>query len=81
MAMREERPDVQALSGTDTHVYEAVAGLAVDGRPATVDEVVHATALPEETVRRSLDTLAELGWLKADGDTYVLGPHQWGLEY
>jgi DNA-binding IclR family transcriptional regulator len=79
--MRDERPDVQALSGVDTHVYEAVAGLAVNGRSATVDEVVHATALPEETVRHSLDMLAELGWLKADGSTYVLGPHDWGLEY
>ncbi|MDP9845413.1 hypothetical protein [Streptosporangium lutulentum] len=79
--MREERPDVQALSGTDSHVYEAVAGLAVDGRSATVDEVIHATALPEEAVRHSLDTLTELGWLKVAGSAYSLGPHQWGLEY
>ncbi|SFL04114.1 IclR helix-turn-helix domain-containing protein [Streptosporangium canum] len=76
-----ERPDVQALSGVDTDVYEAVSGLAVQGRRATVAEVAHATDLPEETVRRSLDGLTEAGWLKAAGTAYVLGPHGWGLEY
>ncbi|MDP9861540.1 MULTISPECIES: helix-turn-helix domain-containing protein [Streptosporangium] len=79
--MNEGRPDVQALSGVDTDVYEAVSGLAVEGRAATVAEVARATALPEETVRRSLDGLTEAGWLKVAGTSYVLGPHGWGLEY
>ncbi|MEV8630368.1 hypothetical protein AB0395_01810 [Streptosporangium sp. NPDC051023] len=79
--MSEERPrDVQALSDADTRVYEAVAMLAVDGGTATADEVIHATALPEESVRRSLETLTEAGWLKAAGAAYVLGPHRWGVE-
>ncbi len=79
--MSEERqPDVQALSEVDTHVYEAVAGLAGEGGTATIDEVVHATALPEEAVRRSVATLTEAGWLAADGTAYALGPHDWGVE-
>ncbi|GAA3119865.1 helix-turn-helix domain-containing protein [Streptosporangium carneum] len=79
--MSEERsPDVQALSDADTRVYEAVAGLAVDGRTATVEEVVQATALPEDAVRRSVATLAEAGWLEEDGGAYALGPHDWGVD-
>ncbi|WP_433254786.1 hypothetical protein ACQPYK_13450 [Streptosporangium sp. CA-135522] len=79
--MAEERPDVQALSGVDTDVYEAVSGLTVQGGTATVEEVAHATALPEEAVRRSLDGLVEAGWLRVAGTAYVLGPHSWGLEH
>lgn len=76
----EQSSDVQALSGEDTRVYEAVAGLAVDGRTATVEEVVRATALPEEAVRRSVGTLTEAGWLRAVGAAYALGPHDWGVD-
>lgn len=79
--MSEERQaDVQSLSGTDTRVYEAVAVLAVDGGTATVEEIVHATDLPEETVRHSLGTLAEAGWLRADGAAYAIGRHDWSVE-
>ncbi|MFF5213049.1 hypothetical protein [Streptosporangium sp. NPDC000396] len=78
--MEEGIPDAQALSDVDTRVYEAVAGLAVAGKPATADEVAHATTLPEEAVRRSLDALVEAGWLRTAGTAYVLGPHGWGLE-
>lgn len=76
-----EHPDVQALSDADVRVYEAVAGLAVAGGTATLERVVHASALPAETVRHSLATLTRAGWLRAEGTSYVLGPHRWEVEY
>ncbi|GHH63285.1 hypothetical protein GCM10017673_03880 [Streptosporangium violaceochromogenes] len=81
MEMSGEPPDVQALSDADVRVYEAVAGLVVAGGTATLERVVHAGSLPEETVRHSLDTLTRAGWLRAEGASYVLGPHRWEVEY
>ncbi|MFC3981775.1 MULTISPECIES: hypothetical protein [Streptosporangium] len=79
--MSEERQaDVQALSTTDTRVYEAVAVLAVDTRTANVEEIVHATGLPEQAVRHSVETLTKAGWLTADGGSYAIGRHDWSVE-
>lgn len=76
-----ELRDVQAMSGLDTQVYEAVAARAVEDGEPTVAEVARLTDLDEERVRRSLETLAERGWLTRAGRRYRLGPHDWGLDY
>lgn len=73
--------DVQEMSGTELTVYEAVAALNTDDRPATVGEVAGMTGLGEDDVRRCLDSLAEGGRLVPKGNTYLLGAHDWGLEY
>ncbi|MDF5755737.1 hypothetical protein [Spongiactinospora sp. TRM90649] len=73
--------DVQALSDAQTHVYEAVASLAVDGRIAHVSDVAQMTGWPEHDVRQALVTLVENGWLIQKGDGFVMGPHDWGLDY
>jgi hypothetical protein len=39
------------------------------------------TDMAEDVVRRSLAVLVERGWLLTRGDAYVVGPHDWGLEY
>ncbi|WP_182882659.1 MULTISPECIES: hypothetical protein [unclassified Microbispora] len=82
--MREDEEslgDAQEMSGTELTVYEAVAALNVDERSATVSEVAQMTALGEDDVRRCLDTLVEGGRLVPKGDAYLLGAHDWGLEY
>jgi DNA-binding IclR family transcriptional regulator len=82
--MREEDEplgDTQEMTGEELRVYEAVAALSVDQRPATTGEIAAMTDLPEETVRRCLDTLADEGRVIPKGDSYQLGPHDWGLDY
>ncbi|MCG5212063.1 hypothetical protein [Streptosporangium sp. KLBMP 9127] len=81
MARKTRVHDVQALSGAETHVYEAVAALAVDGRIAHVPDVAQMTDRPESDVRHSLLVLVETGWLIPRGDGFALGPHDWGLDY
>jgi len=73
--------DVQAMSGLDTQVYEAVAMRAVEDREPTAADVAGLTGVGEEEARRSLETLAERGWLRRAGRRYRLGPHDWGLDY
>jgi DNA-binding IclR family transcriptional regulator len=78
---RDDLHDIQALSDTDAAVYEAVASCAVDEVPARLAEIVEMTDMAEDVVRRSLAVLVERGWLLTRGDAYVVGPHDWGLEY
>jgi DNA-binding IclR family transcriptional regulator len=69
------------MSAPQMTVYEAVAALIVDRRPATVPAIAHMTQLPEGTVRRCLAHLTAAGRVVPKGDAYLLGPHDWGLEY
>ncbi len=73
--------DAQEMSTAEMTVYEAAAALNVKEQPATAAEVAGMTGLPEDTVRRCLDRLAEGGRLLPKGGAYVLGDHDWGLEY
>ncbi|GII56449.1 hypothetical protein Pth03_48380 [Planotetraspora thailandica] len=73
--------DVQEMSASEMRVYEAVASLDVDRREATLPEIAAMVQLPDETVRRCLDMLCRGGRLVQRGETYLLGPHDWGLEY
>ncbi|WP_055477869.1 hypothetical protein [Sphaerimonospora mesophila] len=77
----ESLEDVQEMSGADLAVYEAAAALNVAERPATAAEITGMTGLPEETVRHCLDTLVGGGRLVPSGESYLLGPHDWGLDY
>lgn len=81
MSHDERLGDAQEMSHGEITVYEAVAALSVDRRPATVSVIAGMTDMPEETVRHCLDTLTAGGRLVLKGDTYFLGPHDWGLEY
>ncbi|HEY9524190.1 MAG TPA: hypothetical protein VIR33_13190 [Thermopolyspora sp.] len=80
-ADRDDLHDVQALSDTEVMVYEAVAACGVDEVPARIDDIVEMTDLAEDIVRQSLDLLVDRGWLLIQRDTYVVGPHDWGLDY
>lgn len=77
----ESLEDVQEMTTADMTVYEAVAALNTKERPATAAEVARMTDLPEDDVRRCLTSLAEGGRLVPKGDAYILGTHDWGLEY
>lgn len=60
------------------HVLEKVAML----QPARLGEIVPVVDLPKSTVQRSLETLAEAGWIRAlDGDItrWEISPHVRGL--
>ncbi|GIH61105.1 helix-turn-helix domain-containing protein [Microbispora siamensis] len=81
MPDEESLEDVQEMTTADMTVYEAVAALNTEERPATAAEVAEMTGLPEDDVRRCLAGLAEGGRLVPKGDAYVLGTHDWGLEY
>ncbi|GLX00152.1 hypothetical protein [Microtetraspora sp. NBRC 16547] len=73
--------DVQSVCDDDMRVYETVCALNVDRRTATVADVARLADLPEEFVRHSLDVLVADGWLLRRRGGYVVGPHDWGLEY
>lgn len=73
--------DVQEMTTADMTVYEAVAALNMENRPATVAAVAAMTGFPEDSVRRCLGTLTDGGRLVPEGDAYTLGTHDWGLEY
>jgi DNA-binding IclR family transcriptional regulator len=76
-----DRPhDVQELSDEETTVYEAVAALAVEGRPAHLVDIAQMTDRPEEDVRHCLETLVASGWLRPRADGYLLGPHDFEVE-
>ncbi|OPG05099.1 hypothetical protein [Microbispora sp. GKU 823] len=81
MPDEESLEDVQEMTTADMTVYEAVAALNTEERPATAGKVAEMTGLPEDDVRRCLTSLAEGGRLVPKGDAYVLGTHDWGLEY
>jgi len=81
MGDNERLGDVQEMSAIEISVYEAVASMDVDGRAATVREIAGMVRLPEETVRDGLEALTRGGRLLRRGEAYVLGPHDWGLEY
>lgn len=78
---RDDLRDVQAMSDTETVVYEAVASCAVDDVMPRLHDIVEMTDLAEDVVRTCLDELVSHGWLVMEGDRYALGPHDWGLEY
>lgn len=78
---RDDLRDVQAMSDVETFVYEAVASCAVERVAPRVRDIVRMTELDEGVVRASLDDLVCHGWLVTEGDRYVLGPHDWGLDY
>ncbi|MFG1944843.1 hypothetical protein [Nonomuraea sp. NPDC048826] len=71
--------DVQALSDVDIHVYEAVAGQAVEHGSIGLGELVHSTGLPGEEVRESLERLIGQGYVRVTGEGYALGPHTFGV--
>ncbi|MFF4774755.1 hypothetical protein [Microtetraspora fusca] len=73
--------DVQSVHDDDMRVYETVAALYVDRRVATATEIARLADLPEEFVRHSLDVLVADGWLVRRQGAYLVGPHDWGLEY
>jgi DNA-binding IclR family transcriptional regulator len=73
--------DAQEMTTAEMAVYEAAAALNVKEQPATVAEVAGMTGLPEDTVRRCLDSLAAGGRLRPENGAYLLGDHDWGLEY
>ena len=73
--------DVQEMSSAETTVYEAVAALNMDGRPATAAVVARMTGLGDDVVRRCLDRLTHGGRLVPRGDAYLLGAHDWEVEY
>ncbi|WP_327086259.1 hypothetical protein OIE66_28470 [Nonomuraea sp. NBC_01738] len=73
--------DVQALSGIDIHVYEAVAALVVEGRSASLADVAHATGRPEVEVRQSLAHLVAQGYVLPSGEEYALGRHDFEVDY
>lgn len=79
--MRAKPHDVQALSGAETTVYEAVAALVVEGRPARPADIARMTDRPEEEVRHCLEVLVASGWLRTGADGYLLGPHDFEVEY
>jgi DNA-binding IclR family transcriptional regulator len=81
MGDNERLGDVQEMSAAEISVYEAVASMDVDGRTATVREVAAMVQLPEATVRNGLEALTRGGRLVRRGEGYVLGPHDWGLDY
>lgn len=78
---RDDLRDVQAMSDTETVVYEAVASCAVDSISPRAPDIAHMTDLAEDVVQENLDDLVRHGWLVPKGDRYVLGPHDWGLDY
>ncbi|WP_049559687.1 hypothetical protein [Nonomuraea sp. SBT364] len=73
--------DVQVLSDVDIHVYEAVAGEAVEHGWVGLGALVRATGLEEDEVRASLRTLIGQGHVLPRGDGYGLGPHTFEVEY
>ncbi|MEN3540479.1 hypothetical protein AAH991_35575 [Microbispora sp. ZYX-F-249] len=73
--------DAQEMTTAELAVYEAAAALNVKEQPATAAEVAGMTGLPEDTVRRCLDSLAAGGRLRPENGAYLLGDHDWGLEY
>ncbi|MGW0486166.1 hypothetical protein [Nonomuraea sp. NPDC003214] len=74
--------DVQVLSDVDIHVYEAIAGEAVEHGWAGFGSLVRATGLKEDEVRDSLRTLIDQGHVLPRGDDgYGLGPHTFEVEY
>lgn len=73
--------DVQVLSDTDMHVYEAVAAQAVEHDRIGLGELVRATGLTEDDVRESLERLTSRGYVVPQGGGYGLGPHTFGVEH
>lgn len=73
--------DVQAMSGADLRVYEAVAARATSGDSTDLATLLRQTALPEDQVRQSLARLVEFGAILPDGDGYRLGEHTFEVEY
>ena len=73
--------DVQEMSAPEMIVYEAVAALEAEGRPATVGVVARMTDLSESVVGHGLDGLIAGGRVRRADGGYVLGPHDWGLEH
>ncbi|SEG85940.1 hypothetical protein SAMN05444920_105612 [Nonomuraea solani] len=71
-----EPHDVQTLSNTDIHVYEAVASHVVESGGAGLADVVRAAGMREEDVRGSLSRLVAQGYVVPKGhEGYALGPH------
>lgn len=78
--MTEPEHDVQALSDVDIHVYEAIAGPAVEHGSVGLEELVHSTGLPDEEVRESLERLIGQGHVRRIRDGFGLGPHTFEVE-
>ncbi|MEV7808445.1 helix-turn-helix domain-containing protein [Microbispora sp. NPDC088329] len=81
MPDRKSLEDAQEMTAAEMTVYEAVAALNVEERHATVAEVARMTGLGDDDVRRCLDRLTAGGRLVPKGDAYLLGDHDWGLDY
>lgn len=84
--LRETDAEKRAQSGRSPDFLEALArGLSVltafgGSRPQmTLSDVARAVGLPRATVRRSLYTLEQLGYLESDGKLFRLTPQVVGL--
>ena len=87
MAPTEHDPpyvDAQALTDTDTHIYEAIATLEQGGRPVTQAAIAVAAGLDDETVREALRGLIERGVLVRtqpdDVPVFELARRDWSAE-
>ena len=87
MAPTEHDPpyvDAQALTDTDTHIYEAIATLEQGGRPVTQAAIAAAAGLDDDTVRQALRGLTERGVLvrtqPADVPVFELARRDWSAE-
>ncbi|HEY2505337.1 MAG TPA: hypothetical protein VGI58_02385 [Streptosporangiaceae bacterium] len=78
------QPDVQALSGTSMHVYEAVATIEYSGRRASREAIAAAAGLDEATLEDMLTRLTEQGALaleRTNGDqVYVPTSRGWSAQ-
>ncbi len=76
--------DAQVLTDVDSYVYEAVATLETSGRPVAQARIVAAADLDDQTVRRALRTLTELGVLvrtePAGQAAFELARRDWSAE-
>ena len=81
-----ERPyvDAQALTDTDTDIYEAIATLEQGGRPVTPAAIAAAAGLDDDTVRQALRGLTERGVLMRtqpdDVPVFELARRDWSAE-
>ncbi|WP_043737371.1 IclR family transcriptional regulator domain-containing protein [Nocardia asiatica] len=85
--MSAERPDADGLAQSADYVQSLARGLAVirafdSERPRqSLSDVARATGLTRATARRFLLTLAELGYVRADGSSFELTPRVLDLGY
>lgn len=73
-----EQPDFVTALARGLAVIRA---LGTEGEPTTLAEIARRVGLARATVRRSLITLAALGYVEADGKVFTLTPQVLSLGY